>query len=129
MNKQKHSNRNDASLIWSKCVRRTHWGVGGSCRTTWNPPDWNVHLGWCDDVHVSGLSAHSLASTAARPDGDEPNADGIDIDACQVRSRSHVVHPGSHSNRSMQSHRWVGGLSDMNAAHVSGCWSKTHTSQ
>eukprot|EP01043_Picozoa_sp_COSAG02_P066644 COSAG02_NODE_10440_length_1940_cov_2.735470_1_plen_324_part_10 len=51
--------------------------------TTWNPPDWNVHLGWCSDVHISGLSAHSLASTAQHPDGDEPNADGIDIDACE----------------------------------------------
>ena len=49
--------------------------------TTWNPPDWNVHLGWCDDVYVTGLSAHSLASTGAHPDGDEPNADGIDLDA------------------------------------------------
>jgi polygalacturonase len=90
--------------------------------TTWNPPDWNVHLGYCDDVYVSGLSAHSLPSTALHPvrkkhlfampcicndqrslyqdrlgtnvgevdckgrfpqDGDEPNADGIDLDACQ----------------------------------------------
>ena len=51
--------------------------------TTWNPPDWNIHLGWCDDVYVSGLRAHSLPSTGAHPDGDEPNADGIDIDACQ----------------------------------------------
>ena len=45
--------------------------------TTWNPPDWNVHLGWCDDVHVSGLSAHSLPSTGAHPDGDEPNAGAL----------------------------------------------------
>ena len=34
-------------------------------------------------MHVSGLVAHSLPSTAARPNGAEPNADGIDIDACQ----------------------------------------------
>ena len=23
--------------------------------TTRDPPDWNLHLGWCDDVHVTGL--------------------------------------------------------------------------
>eukprot|EP01047_Picozoa_sp_COSAG01_P030365 COSAG01_NODE_2115_length_8385_cov_65.265870_10_plen_287_part_00 len=44
--------------------------------TTLNPPDWNVHLGWCEDVHVTGLSAHSLASTAAHPYANAPNADG-----------------------------------------------------
>jgi len=43
-----------------------------------NPPEWNVHLGWCDDVWVTDFKALSPP-----PDVVEANSDGIDVDACQ----------------------------------------------
>ena len=43
-----------------------------------NPPEWNVHLGWCDDVWVTDFKA-----LAPPPDVVEANSDGIDVDACQ----------------------------------------------
>ena len=46
--------------------------------TAKNSPEWGVHLGWCDDVHVKGLKGVSPP-----PNKLESNADGIDIDACQ----------------------------------------------
>ena len=46
--------------------------------TAKNPGEWNVHLGWCDDVHVKNFKAISPP-----PDVVEANADGIDVDACQ----------------------------------------------
>ena len=43
-----------------------------------NPPEWNVHLGYCDDVWVKDFKALSPP-----PDVVEANSDGIDVDACQ----------------------------------------------
>ena len=44
-----------------------------------NSPFWNIHLGWCDDVHVRGIR---VVSPPLMVNGSS-NADGIDLDACQ----------------------------------------------
>ena len=46
--------------------------------TAINPPEWNVHLGWCEDVHVKNFRA-----IAPPPDVVAANSDGIDVDASQ----------------------------------------------
>ena len=46
--------------------------------TAMNPPEWNVHLGWCKDVHIKNFRA-----IAPPPDVVAANSDGIDVDASQ----------------------------------------------
>eukprot|EP01047_Picozoa_sp_COSAG01_P018224 COSAG01_NODE_983_length_12354_cov_2.780335_8_plen_372_part_00 len=61
------------NLFFSNCSRISISGL-----TAQNPPEWNVHFGWSDDIHVRNLRALSPP-----PDIVEANSDGIDVDACQ----------------------------------------------
>ena len=62
-----------------------------------NPPEWNVHLGWCDDVWVTDFKALSPP-----PDVVEANSDGIDVDACQ-----RVLIEDSYFSVSSTALRWL----------------------